>query len=328
MATQAFDAPRDWTRRWVGGGSRSLRIGKPRDERVAGLVDQFFSTLGATYQQIKASGEDLSHLAGVTSQIEDLLAGERSWRNAYHIEQLMVPLYTGDRLDVELQRRLLEAERISPPIAGYYARPELAKDASPERKHALLARLINDLQWRYENRQVEAYYRGILAQRIGWAFIIATFLFLLPVVLIFVNELKSVPEWASLFIVMASGLMGAAFSMLLSANNRTQDGDIEDLRTARRWPFIFSRAFVGIGASLILYYCIAAKIVEGPVFPKIEALFDKSTAAPDFRSSFALLIVACFLAGFSERLVPNLLSRAEKNADLKQTPPPRPTTAG
>jgi hypothetical protein len=179
--------------------------------------------LAATYQQVKSSGADLTQLTEITAEIEQLLAGERSWRNAYHIEQLMVPLYTGDKLDIELRRRLLEAEKIQPPIS---------------------------------------------------------------------------------------------------------EGDIEDLKTSRGWTFILSRAFVGIGASLILYYLITAGVVGGDIFPKIDGLFTAQAVDPNFRKQFALLIVACFLAGFSERLVPNLLSRSEQDLEARQAPPPRPTTTG
>ena len=336
MATEAFGSSRGRATGWFDGVAEAVGGGEKPDPQVLGLIDQFFSTLTATYEQIKSSGIDLTPFADITAQIEKLLAGERSWRNAYRIEQLMVPLYSGEKLDIELQRRLLEAAKINPPIAGYYSHLDVAQ-ANDERKRALLARLVNDLQWRYENRQVEAYYRGLLAQRTSWVFVIATILFLVPVLIAFFSlsdaatsarASEATLEWQTLILItaMVSGLMGAAFSMLLNVNTRANEGDIEDLRASRRWTFILSRAFVGIGASLILYYLIASKIVDGVVFPNLDQLFTTSTPG-EFRNNFALLIVACFLAGFSERLVPNLLSRAEKDIEVRQAPP-RPTTTG
>lgn len=344
MATAAYGSSTGRATGWIAGAWEGLHLWKKQDPRVLGLIDQFFSTLAATYQQIKCSGIDLAPFADITAQIEQLLAGERSWRNAYHIEQLMVPLYSGEKLDIELQRRLLEAEKIRPPIGGYYNRVGIA-EASDERKRSLLARLVNDLQWRYENRQVEAYYRGIFAQRTSMVFVCATLLFLVLVLIVFFNvsgvaapssqdvqapaqASYALLRWQSLilFTAMASGVMGAAFSMLLTCNTRANEGDIEDLRAARRWTFILSRAFVGIGASLILYYLIASRVLDGVVFPDVEELF-KTQTRDVFRNHFALLIVACFLAGFSERLVPNLLARTEKDIENRQAPP-RPTTTG
>ncbi len=289
--TMTFGASAGRTTSWFDGAWQALRDRRERDARVLGLIDQFYSTLAATYEQIKSSGADLTAFADIKAQIEHVLAADRSWRDAYRVEQLMVPLYSGAKLDIELRRRLLEAERITPPINGYYSHLDLEK-ADDERKRALLARLVNDLQWRYENRQVEAYYRGLLAQRTSWVFVIATILFLIPVLIVFFDlsgvamppgeagaaaakPTQTIVEWQTLILVttMASGLMGAAFSMLLTVNARANEGDIEDLRTSRRWTFILSRAFVGIGASLILYYLIASKVVDGVVFPDLEKLF-------------------------------------------------------
>lgn len=39
----------------------------------------------------------------------------------------MVPLYAGEKLEVELERRLLEAEKINPPVSGYVSPSALAR---------------------------------------------------------------------------------------------------------------------------------------------------------------------------------------------------------
>lgn len=334
MATQAlgtgyqpsgrpFDALWSWLRR------RGSVEG-----RAEGLLDQFYATLSATYQQIRCSGQDLTQFADITTEIEDLLTGERSWRNAYQIEQLMVPLYAGEKLDVELERRLLEAEKINPPVSGYYSRLDLAK-ASEEHKRALLARLVNDLQWRYETRQVEAYFRRVIAKRTSNVFVAATGVFLLVTLFIFwaSGEAETasfrVVEWKVIVTSLAAGLLGAAFSMLLNVNARASEGDIEDLKSLRRLAFVVSRIAVGIGASLIVYYLITAEMMGDAVFlPKLDELYSATVVDAEFRKNYALLVMVCFIAGFSERLVPNLLKRSEGNLDAKQAPPPRPTTTG
>jgi hypothetical protein len=152
MATQALGTRSQPSGRPFDGLWSWLRSRRSVEGRAEGLLDQFYATLSATYQQIRCSGQDLTRFAEITTEIEDLLnSDDRSWRDAYQVEQLMVPLYAEEKLDVELQRRLLEAEKINPPVSGYYSQLDLAK-AGQEHKRALLARLVNDLQWRYETR--------------------------------------------------------------------------------------------------------------------------------------------------------------------------------
>jgi len=123
--------------------------------------------------------------------------------------------------------------------------------------------------------------------------------------------------------------MGAAFSMLLNVNARASEGDIEDLKSLRRLAFVVSRLAVGIGASLIVYYLITAEMMGDAVFlPKLDELYSATVLDAAFRKNYALLVMVCFIAGFSERLVPNLLKRSEGSLDDKQAPPPRPTTTG
>ena len=181
MATQAFGSRYQPSGRPIGAlwsWVRSLRS----EGRAEGLLDQFYATLSATYQQIRCSGQDLAPFAEITTKIEGLLIDERSWRNAYQVEQLMVPLYTGEKLGVELERRLLEAEKINPPISGYYSRLDLA-NAREEHKRAFLARLVNDLQWRYETAS-HLFFR-IIAKRTSNVFVAATSVFLLITLFVF-----------------------------------------------------------------------------------------------------------------------------------------------
>ena len=72
--------------------------------------------------------------------------------------------------------------------------------------------------------------------------------------------------------------------------------------------------------ALILYYFLVSGLIDGSVFPHIEKLginlvvveppgVHMAFATPS--KDFALLTVWCFLAGFSELLVPSLLAKTE-----------------
>jgi len=94
---------------------------------------------------------------------------------------------------------------------------------------------------------------------------------------------------------LAAGLMGAAFSMLLNVNARASEGDIEDLKSLRRLAFVVSRHAAGIGASLIVFYLIAADMMGDAVFlPKLDELYSPTSDA-EFRKNYALLVIVCFI---------------------------------
>ena len=71
-----------------------------------------------------------------------------------------------------------------------------------------------------------------------------------------------------------------------------------------------------LAAACILYFFMAAGLLQGPLFPTLTPL-DAGTA--NTSTVRALMIVWCFLAGFSERLVPALLAKTEERA-LSHTP--------
>ena len=56
---------------------------------------------------------------------------------------------------------------------------------------------------------------------------------------------------------------------------------------------------------------MAAGLLEGPLFPKLSSV---DLVAPATSAVRALMIVWCFLAGFSERLVLALLAKTEDRA--------------
>ncbi len=103
-----------------------------------------------------------------------------------------------------------------------------------------------------------------------------------------------------------AGTWGAAFSMLGSLQSRLTVAEPDALNLMRPGAIFLSRALIGAGAGCVLLFFIRSGLLGGGAFSKLETL--DATHAP---KALALLIIWCFIAGFSERLVPGILEKTE-----------------
>lgn len=142
------------------------------------LLDQFFMTLEAEYAKLQRCDIN-TDLMSICTEIKTLLGGQHTWRNAYHIEQLMVAVYDETKLELELKRKLLEASNLRLEQQQYYTEA-VSNESKPEAKRILLGELINDLQWFYENRYVQRSYEGTARLRAILVFFVTFMLFFLP----------------------------------------------------------------------------------------------------------------------------------------------------
>jgi hypothetical protein len=161
----------------------------------------------------------------------------------------------------------------------------------------------------------------------GWALVAAALA--LPVYLAVLLALRAagsnigVPftfeTYPGLMVAIAAGFFGATFSMLVQTQRRIAEGSLDDLRNASSWRTLMVRGSVGIGAAAILYFFFRSGLLGGNLWPKLEELgFDPltkgGTQAVVPNQAWCLLVIWCFLAGFSETLVPNILSKTEQKA--------------
>jgi hypothetical protein len=131
------------------------------------------------------------------------------------------------------------------------------------------------------------------------------------------------PKIHEMFVVIYFGFVGAYFSRLSvfqrdMARLRWQEMDKGYGRGA-----MAVRLLVGSIGAAILYFLMMGDILSGALFPASGFdLFD-SEGEQTFRPTkdFALLIVWSFVAGFSERFVPDRLGEVETRGKVK-TPPP------
>ena len=139
------------------------------------------------------------------------------------------------------------------------------------------------------------------------------------------------PDVPLLATVMVTGTLGAFFSALTRLYSFDQlprvliEGS-PNLPPPQLLMYSLIPPLVGAIAALILYLAFAGQLITGALFPRIschEAVANVaegcaklssllSTDGPDHAVDFAKVIVWSFVAGFAERLVPNMLDTIGK----------------
>jgi hypothetical protein len=303
----------------LAGGTTGAVKGNASQEEIKELTQQFYVTLRAYVARLDEDDEGRSPKA--FQQIESLLKdGSLTWSDAYQIEQLLVDLFDEGSLEVELQSRLLEAESaLSPPLAAQYAKRAGAARTTAQSR-ALLARLINDLQWRYTVNEVKRTYSKEITKLTGKVFIVGIASFVTAVLGTAAwwrwNALAGAGDATQLLLAGLAGGWGAGFSMLASLKGRLDAAELDDLKLMKSRWILWSRPLIGVGAACILYFFLVSGLLTGSAFPDLVGPESK----PISRSDAALLVVWCFLAGFSERLVPALLAKTEGRANGEPSP--------
>jgi len=135
---------------------------------------------------------------------------------------------------------------------------------------------------------------------------------------------EGLSKWWSMFALwtaLTAGLLGAFFSRLITVQRQWASMTLEDVFLHRELSYSLLRAGVGVCGALIVYFFLQSGIVDGALFPKFSEIAIQWVPPPDgalpmtFVSpskALALLTFWCFLAGFSEALVPSILSNAER----------------
>jgi hypothetical protein len=301
-----------------------LRQSPPASNEIRELTAQFYITLEAYFAKLKSARAPRCRES--YERIEQLLTEEHNWTNAYAIEQLLIHLFDDCTLASELQSRVREAkDTLRPALAEYYAIEAAKTSQSADERRALLSRLVNDLQWRYTVNEVKRGYSKEITLKTGQLFILSLLVFAISVLMTLAFPGLKQFDMRLLVPAVLAGCWGAAFSMLSSLRDRLDATDLDGLKVLRARWVLGSRVLIGAGAASVLYFFFVSGLISGSAFP------DLKSAAPSTvwqLNTFGLLVVWCFTAGFSERLIPGLLRKTEARLEPESTPDRyRPTVA-
>jgi hypothetical protein len=192
-------------------------------------------------------------------------------------------------------------------------------------------RIMEAIHWNAKKKYLARPIRKEATNRILAGLLLAFFLLVAPYLYLLWNfdNLSAVWSQFALWTALTAGLLGAFFSRLISVQRQWANMSLDEVFLHREWPYTLLRAGVGVCGALIMYFFLRSGIVEGALFPVfngiklqlIEVPFKGDGTAPALSvpmtfvmpsKDLALLTFWCFLAGFSEALVPGILSSSER----------------
>ena len=269
------------------------------------LLEQFYSTLEA---QLEQSFSSSNHKKAMS--IRALLnEEERSWESAYKAEQLLCEIVPPALLDIELIKRNAELGKNADSFVDVVLNSSLRQQGhalSEKHKRGALLRIINDLQWIAQKKQ-DAWASRRKAVKIILTVVVISLLLSVAIagVIIFSdfdNGLPFIDKIYLLLLTVLTGCMGAAFAILIRIYRGFDERDLRSIRTASNLSFIISRISIGGVAAFIGFLVQYTGLIS----------FEKLMPDTSVFSQTALAMLAGTLFGFSEALIPNILSKLDK----------------
>ncbi len=217
--------------------------------------------------------------------------------------------------------RLVGAERLQAYLASG---PPDEKDprVDVEDLRADLRRVLAATHFTYNIALVrENNRRRVLKRLLIWTLLFCVPLLALAAWLIGFSHLKLAGVMS---VVLFFGCLGAYVSIQRRLQSTSDGGDpvigvlaILEFNSVLHFPLIGGGVF-----AVILYFLLAAKLMEGTLFP------DLATGVPTDIGNWAKLFIWSFIAGFAERLVPDTLDRLVNQAQRATTENSVATTTG
>jgi len=259
-----------------------------------------------------------------------------TWVECNTVELLMLPLLPKSVLDAQFRHALEEARQNGMPLTDHHKEMEqrfLKEDPSEKAtpnpchhaKQEAYRTLLTELHQYYLNRRFRRDLRLSMARTLlvlaGGIQVVAV----IPVVLFALapestgeatsasrtkTELIRDPIFCTLSAA-AFGILGAFFSRLVSFQSRQQTYGFEQLLHNFAARFVAVRCAVGMFGAIVFFLLMRSGLLGGALFLQEADLEDPSKLV----MPFAKLLVWSFIAGWSERLVPETLERTAAKAE-------------
>jgi hypothetical protein len=180
-----------------------------------------------------------------------------------------------------------------------------------------------------QQRILDAYKKILWAQFGSTIFVIACVSILLLWSFYSSNENNSPPL---LPLIVAAGMLGALFSALTRLYHVDQAGEAVVTNTVGKLGktvFLYSVTppLIGAIAAIVLFLLFGSGLVSSPLFPKIACNVDNGCKTikllmdhywPEQPQDYCKALVWAFVAGFSERFVPDILQSVAGKATTKR----------
>lgn len=272
--------------------------------------------------------------------VDEFMRNPTSWSHAQLLEFVLLDYRSELEVDVLLKERLYQGSDFLNHKRG-----------DPERDRIVLKELVSREHTEYALKRAKTKAYDRVLWRVFFLFVIAIIWFFTPSLFGILNGFSSaIPkmEFTNLrgyyiYNATGAGFMGASFSILVTtARMNINEVELIDLRSSNSMRFLFTRAAFGAGAGLIMFYFLLSGIVEGAIFPEFNKEIPKANldqlvlddiekaegvigSLVNPASGMAGLILYCFVAGFSEKLIIGLLWQVENKTFSKQKPGATPT---
>ena len=272
-----------------------------------------------------------------------------TWPDAYQIERELILLQEGPRLEQTVRDLLDRADAEKNPDAAAMrksyeallprltapARGAAAGDAAPGGAQpppggqpATLTRaqlvqvalnILERLQWEEAKRyravplQKHAIHRVVSCAIVIFLFFIAPYAY--SDYRIATGHADSLQQaaWLPLWTALTSGLLGAFFSRLRTIQATLSLMSLEEVESTGTLRNLCLRGAVGMLGALIVFFFLKSELIAGTLFPTFSDIAKSPqpgvAALPN--APLAMLVMWSFIAGFSERLVPNILAKTE-----------------
>lgn len=248
---------------------------------------------------------------------------DSNWSAFNLAEQLASNLLSSDQLSIEFGVLLdLAKQRKLASVAFHEANKPLFPPTADKvgQAHAAYLALLHDLQ---SNHVEQRFRRKLDAEACAALFNDGRVLAIFVTVVLSVLSLQITIEKTNihgfyLFLAATSGCTGAYFSRMVGFLTAIAEGSVSYQGFLSNYVkrVLRLRMLYGTFGAVIFYLMMKGGIIGGAVFPEASAL-KAANAVPQLDSNTARLLIWCFIAGFSERLIPDTLLQTESKAKPK-----------